>query len=68
MHGRRLEDVKICFIRRTFATRLLASGVDLRTVMGVKGDTRMQTLVKHYAQAVPGKHREALKELFQTGT
>ena len=60
--------MKICYLRRTFAARLLASGVDLRTVMGVKGDTRMQTLVKHYAQAVPGKHREALKELFQTGT
>jgi site-specific recombinase XerD len=63
-----LEDVKICYLRRTFATKLLASGVDLRTVMGVTGHARAQTLVKHYAQAVPGKHREALKGLFHTGT
>ena len=63
-----LDGVKIHDLRRTFTSKFLTNGVDVRTVMGVTGHTRVQTLAKYYAQAVPGKHREALKELFYTGT
>ncbi len=60
--------MKIHDLRRTFASKFLASGVDVRTVMRLTVHTQEQALVKQYTQAAPGKHREALKELFHTGT
>ena len=59
-----LENARIYDLRKTFATLLLARGVDLRTVMALTGHTQAQTLLKHYAHAVPGKQREALQGLF----
>ena len=59
-----LEDARIYDLRKTFATLLLARGVDLRTVMALTGHTQAQTLLKHYAHTVPGKQREALQGLF----
>ena len=59
-----IEGARLYDLRKTVATKLLAAGTDLRTVMGITGHTQPTTLLKHYAHGVPGKQREALKGLF----
>jgi len=59
-----IEGARIYDLRRTVLTRLLANGTDLRTVMEVSGHTQPATLLRHYAHAVPGRQRAALKGLF----
>ena len=52
-------------LRRTVATRLMASGVDLRTVMSVTGHVTPAVLLKHYSQPVRERQREAVEGLFE---
>ena len=61
-----LEGIRPYDLRRTVLTRLMGSGVDLRTVMDVSGHTQPSTLLRHYAHAVPGRQRAALEGLFNT--
>lgn len=58
------EDTRPYDLRRAFVTRLVATGSDLRTVMSLTGHTQVSILMKHYAQAMPEKQREALSGLF----
>ncbi len=51
-------------LRRTVATRLMASGVDLRTVMSLTGHVTPAVLLKHYSQPVRERQREAVEGLF----
>jgi len=51
-------------LRKAFASRLLASGTDLRTVMSLTGHTQVNVLLKHYTHVMPGKQREALEKVF----
>ena len=60
-----LEGVRVYDLRRTALTRLLATGTDLRTVMGISGHTQVTTLLTHYAHGVPGQQREAMAKLFK---
>lgn len=44
-----LDDVRLHDLRRTHATKLLLSGIDVRTVAGRLGHTGSAMLAKHYA-------------------
>lgn len=44
-----LQDVRLHDLRRTHATKLLLSGIDVRTVAGRLGHTGSTMLAKHYA-------------------
>ena len=61
----RLEDVRLYDLRRTFATRLMASGADLATVMQATGHTTVNVLLRHYAHAVDDKQKAAVTGLFE---
>jgi hypothetical protein len=50
---------------RRFATRLVAAGKDMRTVMSLTGHTQVSVLMKFYAQPVPEKQREALRDALE---
>ncbi len=52
-------------LRRTVATKLMAAGVDLRTVMSITGHTTPAVLLKHYSQPVREKQRDAVEGLFE---
>ncbi|TIU52606.1 MAG: site-specific integrase, partial [Mesorhizobium sp.] len=51
-------------LRKAFASRLVASGADLRTVMSLTGHTQVAVLLKHYAHVMDGKQREVLEKAF----
>jgi integrase len=50
-------------LRKAFATRLMATGSDLRTVMSLTGHSQASVLLKHYAQVQVGSQREALRKM-----
>ncbi|HEV3212872.1 MAG TPA: site-specific integrase [Acidimicrobiales bacterium] len=58
IHGIRLHD-----LRHYVATRLLAAGVDVRTVAGRLGHRNASTTLNVYAHFVPGTDRGAAKAL-----
>jgi site-specific recombinase XerD len=51
--------------RKAFATRLISSGADLKTVMSLTGHTQVAVLMRYYAQAVPEKQEEALERALE---
>lgn len=59
-----LEDVRPYDLRKAFASRLVASGADLRTVMSLTGHTQVAVLLKHYAHVMDGKQKEVLDKVF----
>lgn len=59
-----VDNAHLYDLRKTFATRLLAQGADLATVMGLTGHTEVNTLLKHYAQPVAEKQRAAVEGLY----
>jgi site-specific recombinase XerD len=59
------EDTRPYDFRKAFATTLVAAGGDMRTVMSLTGHTQVSVLMKYYAQPVPEKQREALKEVLR---
>ncbi|TIU43440.1 MAG: hypothetical protein E5W31_03530, partial [Mesorhizobium sp.] len=59
-----LTDVRPYDLRKAFASRLVASGADLRTVMSLTGHTQVAVLLKHYAHVMDGKQREVLEKAF----
>jgi integrase len=48
-------------LRKAFASRLMASGADIKTVIRLTGHTQANVLLRHYAQVVPNKQGEALE-------
>ena len=54
-------------LRKAFATRLMSSGADLRTVMSLTGHSQPGVLLRHYAQADESQQRKALEEAFKKG-
>ena len=61
----KLQDVRLYDLRRTLATRLMASGADLATVMQATGHTTVNVLLRHYAHAVDDKQKVAVTGLFK---
>lgn len=59
-----VKDVRPYDLRKVFATRLVASGADLRTIMSLTGHTQVAVLIKHYAQVMDGKQKEVLDKVF----
>jgi len=59
-----LEDARPYDLRKAFASRLVAAGVDMTTVMSLTGHTQIQVLLKHYSHVMEGKQREALGKVF----
>jgi integrase len=59
-----VRDVRPYDLRKAFATRLVASGADLRTIMSLTGHTQVAVLIKHYAQVMDGKQKEVLDKVF----
>ncbi|TIT63488.1 MAG: DUF4102 domain-containing protein [Mesorhizobium sp.] len=59
-----LVDVRPYDLRKAFASRLVASGADLKTVMSLTGHTQVAVLLKHYAHVMDGKQTEALEKAF----
>jgi integrase len=59
-----VEDVRVYDLRKAFISRLVASGADLRTVMSITGHTQVNVLMRHYANVMDGKQKEALKMAF----
>ena len=59
------KNARLYDVRRSVATRLMASGVDLRTVMSITGHTTPGVLLKHYTQVVRERQREAVEGLFE---
>jgi len=59
-----LTDVRPYDLRKAFASRLIAAGVDITTVMSLTGHTQVQVLLKHYSHVMEGKQREALGKVF----
>ena len=57
-----LTGMKWHTLRHTTATRLMAAGVDHRTIMGIMGWTRIEMLAR-YTHLIPSKMREAVKVL-----
>ena len=60
-----LRDARIYDLRKTTLTMLMASGVDLRTVMSISSHSSPTTLLRHYAHAVEGTQRAALERLLK---
>jgi site-specific recombinase XerD len=59
-----VKDVRPYDLRKAFASRLVASGADLRTIMSLTGHTQVAVLIKHYAQVMDGKQKEVLDKVF----
>ncbi len=59
-----IKDATLYDLRRTFTTRLMASGVDLATIMQATGHSTVSILMKHYAMPIEGKQRAAVEGLF----
>ncbi len=60
-----LRDARIYDLRKTTLTILMASGIDLRTVMSISSHSSPTTLLRHYAHATEGTQRAALDALAQ---
>ena len=60
-----LGDARLYDLRKTTLTLLMASGVDLRTVMSISSHSSPTTLLRHYAHATEGTQRVALDALAQ---
>ena len=58
-----LGDARLYDLRKTTLTLLMASGVDLRTVMSISSHSSPTTLLRHYAHATEGTQRAALDAL-----
>lgn len=56
----KLIDVRPYDLRKAFTSRILAAGIDLKTVMSLTGHTQVAVLLKHYAHVMPDKQQEAL--------
>ena len=59
-------DARLYDLRKTTLTMLMASGVDLRTVMSISSHSSPTTLLRHYAHSVEGTQRRALEGLPDT--
>jgi integrase len=59
-----VKDVRPYDLRKAFASRLVASGADLKTVMSLTGHTQVNVLMRHYAQLMDGKQKEVLEKVF----
>ena len=59
-----VSDAHLYDLRKTFATMLLARGVDIKTVMKLTGHTQASTLLRYYAMVVSGSEEKALDGLF----
>src|SRR5262249_49600840 len=57
-----IEDVTLHTLRHTFGTRLVASGVDLRTVQELMGHSNIKTTMIH-AHIVAGSKQQAIARL-----
>jgi|GEM_PF-7026846 len=55
-----LKDVRRYDLRKSFATRILAAGTDIKTAMSLTGHTQVAIFLKHYAQLVKGAQSKAL--------
>lgn len=60
-----LADARLYDLRKTTLTMLMASGVDLRTVMSISSHSSPTTLLRHYAHSVEGTQRRALEGLME---
>lgn len=59
-----LSDARPYDLRKAFASRLVASGADLKTIMSITGHTQINVLMKHYAHVMDGKQKEVLDKVF----
>jgi len=59
-----LTDVRPYDLRKSFTSRLVASGADLRTIMSITGHTQINVLIRHYAHVLDGKQKEVLDRVF----
>lgn len=57
-----LDDVTLHTLRHTFGTRLVAAGVDLRTVQELMGHSRIETTMR-YVHLVDRNKHEAIRKL-----
>jgi integrase len=55
-----LEDARTYDLRKSFASRILASGANIGTAMQLTGHTQAAIFLKHYVKPMQGKQTEAL--------
>lgn len=54
-----MKDVRPYDLRKAFASRLVASGADLKTIMSITGHTQINVLMKHYAHVIDVSRRRS---------